>query len=81
MAEIYGRSGGGHTGSCGGMVLVEEFKFVTGKKTKFLGRISRFLRLYTYLVLLEVTVYSPTNYTPILLCPRNLELWDSGNKN
>ena len=48
-----------------------------GKKTKFLGRISRFLRLYTYLVLLEVVVYSPTNYTPILLCPRNLELWDS----
>ena len=47
------------------------------KKTKFLGRISRFLLLYTYGVPFGVVVYSPTNYTPILLCPRNLELWDS----
>ena len=25
MADLYGRSGGGFTGPCGGMVLVEEF--------------------------------------------------------
>ena len=47
------------------------------KKTKFLGRISRFLLLYTSGVPFGVVVYSPTNYTPILPCPRNLELWDS----
>ena len=52
----------------------------TWKKTKFLGRISRFLLLYTSGVPFGVVVYSHTNYTPILLCPRNLELWDSAQR-
>ena len=46
------------------------------KKTKFLGRISRFLLLYTSGVPFGVVVYSPTNYTPILLSV--LETWNCG---
>jgi hypothetical protein len=57
-------------------LLYRERKTAT-KKTRFLGQRGHSLRLYTSLVLLEVVVYSATNETRILLCPRNLGLWDS----